>query len=74
MLRLHVGHVRLLHPQMGSFGTWGVPSSDGRVLAFLEWSWTGNVWMVKESPESNVSSASGLAAPQPRNFPRRDGF
>ena len=45
---LHVdlqGHVETLRQQIGSFATWGVPSPDGRHLAFLEWTSAGNVWM-----------------------------
>ena len=46
---LHIdlnGQATLLRQQMGSFETWGIPSPNGRHLAFLEWSSISNVWMM----------------------------
>jgi eukaryotic-like serine/threonine-protein kinase len=42
------GRARVLRPQPGSFQTWGIPSPDGQHLAFLEWSSTGNAWMIED--------------------------
>ena len=44
------GGTHLLRSQPGSFETWGIPSPDGRFLAFLEWSSTGKVWMLELKP------------------------
>ncbi len=47
---LHIdlnGYATLLRQQVGNFETWGIPSPDGRYLAFLEWSSISNVWMME---------------------------
>ena len=47
---LHIdlnGQATLLRQQMGNFETWGIPSPNGRYLAFLEWSSISNVWMIE---------------------------
>ena len=41
------GHARVLRQQAGMFKTWGIPSPDGRHLAFLEWTSANNVWMIE---------------------------
>ena len=41
------GHARVLRQQAGIFKTWGIPSPDGRHLAFLEWTSANNVWMIE---------------------------
>jgi DNA-binding winged helix-turn-helix (wHTH) protein/Tol biopolymer transport system component len=40
------GQATLVRRQNDSFMTWGVPSPDGRHLAFLEWTAAGNVWIM----------------------------
>ncbi len=40
------GRTRVLRQQPGSFQTWGIPSHNGRHLAFLEWTSISNVWIV----------------------------
>ncbi len=42
------GHAHVLRQQPGSFQTWGIPSPNGRYLAFLEWTSGGNVWMLED--------------------------
>ena len=49
---LHVdlkGHASVLRQEQtrGFFGQWGVPSPDGRYLAFPEYSSANNVWMIE---------------------------
>ena len=41
------GHAQVLWQQDGIFKTWGIPSPDGRHLAFLEWTSANNVWMIE---------------------------
>jgi Tol biopolymer transport system component len=41
------GHAQVLQHQVGSFQSWGVPSPDGRHLAFTGWTSTNNVWMLE---------------------------
>ena len=40
-------HAQVLRQQAGMFKTWGIPSPDGRHLAFLEWTSGNNVWMIE---------------------------
>ncbi len=42
-----VGQARILREQLGNFQTWGIPSPNGKHLAFLEWSSASNVWMIE---------------------------
>ncbi len=49
------GHATPLWEQKGSFGTWGVPSPDGRHLAILGDTVDSNVWMIE-----NFSAAAVL--------------
>ena len=41
------GHAQVLWHQDGIFKTWGIPSPDGRHLAFLEWTSANNVWLIE---------------------------
>src|SRR5207245_7703312 len=41
------GNTKALRQQIGSFATWGLPSPDGKHLAFLEWTAAGNAWMME---------------------------
>jgi Tol biopolymer transport system component len=41
------GHAHVLRQQMGHFQAWGIPSPNGRYLAFLEWTAVSNVWMIE---------------------------
>ncbi len=41
------GHATVLRQLIGSYETWAVPSPDGKHLAFLEWTASGKVWMLK---------------------------
>jgi len=41
-----LGQARIVRDQPRSFGTWAIPSPDGKWLAILEWSAALNVWMV----------------------------
>jgi len=41
------GHARVLRQKPGTLKTWGIPSPDGRHLAFLEWTSANNVWMIE---------------------------
>ncbi len=41
------GHAQVLWRRDGIFKTWGIPSPDGRHLAFVEWTSANNVWMIE---------------------------
>jgi DNA-binding winged helix-turn-helix (wHTH) protein/Tol biopolymer transport system component len=41
------GSATTVREQPGSFGTWAVPSPDGKKLALLEWSVASNAWIVE---------------------------
>ena len=41
------GHAQVLRHEGGTFDMWGVPSPDGRHLAFTEWTSANNVWMIE---------------------------
>ena len=41
------GHAQVLWQQDGIFKTWGIPSPDGRHLAFVEWTSANNIWMIE---------------------------
>jgi len=44
---LHLqGRSSVLHPQPGDFQRRGIPSPDGRYLAFVGWSTATNVWSI----------------------------
>lgn len=40
------GGAKTIREQPRSFGTWAIPSPDGKRLAILEWSAASNVWMI----------------------------
>ena len=41
------GHAQVLWRRDGIFKTWGIPSPDGRHLAFVEWTSANNIWMIE---------------------------
>jgi len=41
------GNARFLWEQRGGFGTYGVPSPDGRHLAMRGWYVEANLWMME---------------------------
>jgi len=41
------GRSQFVRRQLRSLETWGIPSPDGRYLAFSEWRWGGDVWMLE---------------------------
>lgn len=61
---LHVdveGNSRVLWSSADGFETWGVPSPDGNRLAVLEWTMTGNVWLIDELPKQSNLGRTLLA-------------
>lgn len=47
------GNDRVLWRSVDGFETWGVPSPDGSHLAILEWTMSGNVWLIDEPPKQS---------------------
>jgi Tol biopolymer transport system component len=41
------GQARTVKQQPRSFGSWAIPSPDGKRLAIVEWSAAQNVWMME---------------------------
>ena len=46
------GQPGVIRDQPQSFGTWAIPSPNGKRLAILEWSAATNVWMLERGPRS----------------------
>ncbi len=55
------GGNRVIWKSPDGFETWGVPSPDGEHLAILEWTVTGNVWLIDEPPKRSNLSPTLLA-------------
>jgi eukaryotic-like serine/threonine-protein kinase len=50
------GNYRVIRESTDGFETWGVPSPDGKHLAVLEWTVSGNIFILDELPEQRSVS------------------
>lgn len=55
------GNSRVLWNSAAGFETWGVPSPDGNRLAILEWTMTGNIWLIDGPPKQSSLGRTLLA-------------